>query len=255
MWKALSVVVTAATLTACTQAPATEPTMYVEDNLRGTWFNDDVDKVHLTWPSAGWCADSSWDCETGPTPAFWITSATCDGCKVMGVSPGLQEGATSFYVQATTTGPITLSVTVESGGVSRELQAHARGDREVAMGVVCEAIRSDQLAPNTVEILSSLIAPCGATHAADRSVVLVPQIVTEAGATYFPFCPTGARCSPDVPRKTSAITVSGANTVWNDFGFYQLTDATAAHQVTLSGPLVDGSMSTVTIATPALAAR
>ena len=152
---------------------------------------------------------------------------------------------------ATTTGAITLAVTVETAGETRQLTATATGDRELALNVTCEVIRTGLLDQSVIE--SSELVPCGATHAADQTVVLAPSIITAHGAARFPFCPDGAACSPAYPRKTSQIVFAGAAYAWTPRQFVTLTDATAAHQVSVAAPLADGTLSTALVTTPELA--
>jgi hypothetical protein len=250
MWKSLSLVAVVAA-TACTQAPTTDPVLVVNANDASTWFESEPIAVTVEWPADVECTNDGWNCTSGPLPAFSITSTTCNGCALSDLPLGTMENAAGFTLLPTTTDAITLSVTVESDGLVRELTATAAGDRETGLRVDCEVLRTDLLDESVID--SSELAPCGATHAADETVILAPSITTMHGASRFPFCPDGALCSPAYPRKTSQIAFTGASVAWNVRDFVTLTDATAAHQVTVTAPLADGTMSTVKVTTPALA--
>ncbi len=245
MWRSLFVV---AAVASCTPAAPTDPALIVQANDPGRWFESEPLPVSVEWPGADDCASSDWTCSGDPLPLFSITSATCSGCTLRDVPTGTRENIAVFTLVATSTDVIDLAVTVESGGAVRMLAASAMGDREASLRVDCEVIRTETL--HTSELHAADFAPCRATHTAAETVVLAPSITTVHGISRFPFCSSGGTLCT---RDTSQILFTGAAVEWGDGDFVVLADATAAHQVTVTAPLADGTRSTATVATPALA--
>jgi hypothetical protein len=239
MWKSLVVVVAA-----CTPAAPTEPALVIGANDVGRWFESEPFAVTVEWHGANDCVSSNPGCEPGP--AFSITSATCSGCTVSDVPTGTIEDGAKLTVLATSTDVIDLAVTVASGEAVRVLTASAIGDREAGLRVDCKVIATENL--QTSELYAADFVPCGATHTADEAVILAPSITTAHGMSRFPFCADDdATCA----RRTSQIAFTGAEIAWEDIrDFVTLTDATIAHQIAVTAPLADGTLSTATVMTP-----
>ena len=227
---------------ACVRPPTTDPQLVYDPD---PWFLGEPQTMHVEWPPESSCS-APLDCSTGPLVSFQLDQVACTGCTTSGVELGQEvENATSFQFVATTTDAIEIDVDLDSDGESRHLSATSVGDRELALVASCSIVWTDELGDSELDP-----QPCGATRRSDQAVLIDWTIQTVRGNHGQPFCPDGARCEPDYPRKLSQIELSPPpESWWADAPVY--TSITAP-SVTMTLPLDTGARSTATIDIPPL---
>lgn len=258
-------------LSACAPSPPPfgPPTM----TTRPTWFLGEENTVHLEWLPAGVCGSDEWNCPPSPTAVLQVNSVSCDGCRItQDPSGGASGGGAVIGAIATREGSVTVHAnatylpTDEDGDVSTTVPV----DREVALTASCALIRTSLLA-SFMHADESVPGPdpqdpgyvpfrdCAAGRGPTDTVVVFPQIITERGATIFPFIPDSARelGEPDPNlRKRSALSISAPPDGWwygdghatGEFAIFWHLEAGA--RVELATRLSSGSVATASVAIP-----
>jgi len=227
---------------ACASKPSTDPQL---DYDPGPWFVGEQQTMTIEWSPASSCS-APFDCTTGPLVPFQLDNVTCTGCTTSGVELGQEaENATSFQFVATTTDAIEIDIEIDSDGDSYHLTATSTGDRELALVASCDVVWSDEIEDPELEP-----EPCGAMRTSDQAVLIDWSIQTLHGNRGQPFCPDGARCEPDYPRKLSQIQLSPAPQSWRADAPVYTAISTAS--VTMTVPLDTGALSTATIDIPSV---
>jgi hypothetical protein len=228
--------------------------------LASSWIQGEPTEatVHWDYPCKG---TGDWGC---PSSTITVMRVTCSGCSVLDDSVGKASyNGVVIRAVATTDGPITLDVTVRFDDTDemRQVSGSTTGDHEVALEAECRVIDTTTLNQHYPmhSVPNEQFRACEATRLASDTAVLFPVIRTFHGNVRFPFCLGSYPCagSNGEPwRLLSSLSLTPAPVDWGtsdwfDLEVFALLPPLGTDQrMSLRTPLVDGTISTVSVAIP-----